>query len=106
MPSVVNVTCPPVPDAGGCACGRERCAVNYGWDGMHPALRIAEADLMPDTQAEVYAICQKYGLTHLIYVGFHTQVCLLGKPMGLKAMKSAGLPLRPGAGHDRCSSGL
>ena len=91
VPSVVNVTCPPVPDAGGCACGRERCAVNYGWDGMHPALRIAEADLMPDTQAEVYTLCQQRGLTHLIYVGFHTQVCLLGKPMGLKAMKSAGL---------------
>jgi NPCBM/NEW2 domain/Chitobiase/beta-hexosaminidase C-terminal domain len=91
VPTVVNVTCPPVPDAGGCACGRERCAVNYGWDGMHPALRIADADLMPDTQAEVYAICKQRGLTHLIYVGFHTQVCLLGKPMGLKAMKSAGL---------------
>jgi len=91
VPTVENVTCPPVPDAGGCACGRERCAVNYGWDGMHPALRIAEADLMPDTQAEVYAICQQRGITHLIYVGFHTQVCLLGKPMGLKAMKSAGL---------------
>jgi len=91
VPSVVNVTCPPAPDAGGCACGRERCAVNYGWDGMHPGLRIDDADLMPDTQAEVYAICKKYGLTHLIYAGFHTQVCLLGKPMGLKAMKSAGL---------------
>jgi hypothetical protein len=91
VPTVENVTCPPVPDAGGCACGRERCAVNYGWDGMHPALRIADADLMPDTQAEVYAICQQRGLTHLIYVGFHTQVCLLGKPMGLKAMKTAGL---------------
>lgn len=91
VPSVVNVTCPPVPDAGGCACGRERCAGNYGWDGMHPALRIGEADRMPDTQAEVYAICKQHGLTHLIYVGFHTQVCLLGKPMGLKAMKSAGL---------------
>lgn len=91
VPTVVNVTCPPVPDAGGCACGRERCGGNYGWDGMHPALHIGEADLMPDTQAEVYAICRKYGLTHLIYVGFHTQVCLLGKPMGLRAMKSAGL---------------
>jgi hypothetical protein len=91
VPSVVNVTCPPVPDAGGCACGRERCAVNYGWDGMHPGLIIGESDLMPDTQAEVYAICKRNGLTHLIYVGFHTQVCLLGKPMGLKAMKSAGL---------------
>lgn len=91
VPSLVKVTCPPVPDAGGCACGRERCAVNYGWDGMHPGLRIGPDDLMPDTQADVYSICRKYHLTHLIYVGFHTQVCLLGKPMGLKAMKSAGL---------------
>jgi len=91
VPNAVNVTCPPVPDAGGCACGRERCAGNFGWDGMHPDLRIGEHDLMPDTQAEVYAICRKNGLTHLIYVGFHTQVCLLGKSMGLRAMKSAGL---------------
>ncbi|MBM3845922.1 MAG: hypothetical protein FJ405_06520 [Verrucomicrobia bacterium] len=91
VPKVMEVTCPPVPDAGGCACGRERCGGNYGWDGMHPALTIGENDLMPDTQAEVYAICQKHGLTHLIYVGFHTQVCLLGKPMGLRAMKAAGL---------------
>ena len=91
VPSVAEVECPPAPDAGGCACGRERCAVNYGWDGMHPGLRLAPADLMPDTQAEVYAICRQRGLTHLIYAGFHTQVCLLGKPMGLKAMKSAGL---------------
>jgi hypothetical protein len=91
VPKIMEVTCPPVPDAGGCACGRERCAVNYGWDAMHPALRIDEADWMPDTQAEVYALCEQRSLTHLIYVGFHTQVCLLGKPMGLRAMKSAGL---------------
>lgn len=90
VPSLLEVTCPPVPDAGGCACGRERCAVSYGWDGMHPALHMDDADWMPDTQAEVYAVCRKFGLTHLIYVGFHTQVCLLGKSMGLKAMKSAG----------------
>lgn len=91
VPKVADATCPPVPDAGGCACGRERCAGNYGWDGMHPALKIGENDLMPDTQAEVYSICRQHGLTHLIYVGFHTQVCLLGKPMGLRAMKEAGL---------------
>jgi len=91
VPLIENVTCPPVPDAGGCACGRERCGVNYGWDGMHPNLTIGPDDWMPDTQAEVYSICKLKGLTHLIYVGFHTQVCLLGKPMGLRAMKSAGL---------------
>lgn len=91
VPDVLDVSCPPVPDAGGCACGRERCAGNYGWDGMHPDLRIGDDDWMPDTQAEVYAICQQRQLSHLIYVGFHTQVCLLGKPMGLRAMKRAGL---------------
>jgi hypothetical protein len=91
VPQVVEVNCPPAPDAGGCACGPERCAGNYGWDGMHPGLRVGEGDWMPDTQAEVYAICRKYGLTHLVYMGFHTQVCLLGKPMGLRAMKEAGL---------------
>ncbi len=91
LPALLDVQCPPVPDAGGCACGKERCAVNYGWDGMHPSLRIGPSDLMPDTQAEVYAICRQRGLTHLVYVGFHTQVCLLGKPMGLKAMKAAGM---------------
>lgn len=90
VPKVVDASCPPVPDAGGCACGRERCGGNYGWDGMHPGLRIGEDDLMPDTQAEVYAVCKARGLTHLVYVGFHTQVCLLGKPMGLRAMKTAG----------------
>ena len=91
VPDTIAVTCPPVPDAGGCACGRERCAGNYGWDGMHPDLCIGPDDWMPDTRAEVYAICRERRLTHLIYVGFHTQVCLLGKPMGLRAMKSAGL---------------
>ena len=64
---------------------------NYGWDGMHPDLRIAADDLMPDTLEEVYSICRERGLTHLIYFGVHTQVCLLGKPMGLRNLKAAGL---------------
>ena len=46
---------------------------------------------MPDTLQEVYSICKERGLTHLIYMGVHTQVCVLGKPMGLKNLKAAGL---------------
>ena len=61
VPNLVDVTCPPAPDAGGCACGRERCGVNFGWDGMHPAFKIGENDLMPDTQEEVYAVCRRNG---------------------------------------------
>jgi hypothetical protein len=58
VPKVMEVTCPPVPDAGGCACGREKCAGNFGWDGMHPDLKIGKDDWMPDSQAEVYTICR------------------------------------------------
>jgi len=91
LPMLKAIECPEPPNAGGCACGRERCVVNYGWDGMHPDLRIADADLMPDTLEDVYSICRERKLTHLIYMGVHTQVCLLGKPMGLRNLKAAGL---------------
>ncbi|ODT98189.1 MAG: hypothetical protein ABS79_06295 [Planctomycetes bacterium SCN 63-9] len=91
VPPLQKIECPNPPNGGGCACGRERCVVNYGWDGMHPDLAIADDDLMPDTLEDVYSICKERGLTHLIYFGVHTQVCLLGKPMGLRNLKSAGL---------------
>ncbi len=90
-PLLQPIQCPAPPDGGGCACGHDRCVVNYGWDGMHPDLRIGPDDLIPDTLQEVWTICQDRQLTHLIYVGVHTQVCLLGKPMGLRNLKSAGM---------------
>ena len=91
LPPLMKIDCPPPPNGGGCACGSERCAVNCGWDGMHPGLHIAETDLMPDTFEEVWTICKDRRITHLMYMGVHTQVCLLGKPMGLRNLKSAGM---------------
>jgi nicotinamidase-related amidase len=91
VPPLLTIECPKPQDPGGCACGRERCVVNYGWDGMHADLKIAGDDLMPDTLEDVYSLCRQRGLTHLIYCGVHTQVCLLGKPMGLRNLKAAGL---------------
>ena len=91
-PPLAAVNCPAPPDGGGCACSSERCIVNYGWDGMHPDLHIAKTDLIPDTLENVWTICKDREITHLIYMGVHTQVCLLGKPMGLRNLKAAGMP--------------
>ncbi|NIP92353.1 MAG: hypothetical protein GWO24_02300, partial [Akkermansiaceae bacterium] len=77
LPRVKDVQCPPAPDGGGCTCGPERCQGNYGWDGMHPDLVIGPDDLMPNDPGRLYAICRERGITDLLYVGFHTQVCLL-----------------------------
>ena len=90
VPHVRDVNCPASPDGGGCTCGRERCQGNYGWDGMHPDLVVGPDDLMPNDAGRLYTICKQRGITHLIFVGFHTQVCLLGKSVGLRAMLEAG----------------
>ena len=57
---------------------------------MHPGLSIAEGDLMPNSFEALYTICRARGIEHLIFMGVHTQVCLLGKSVGLMNMKRAG----------------
>lgn len=90
VPQVRQIQCPPAPDGGGCTCGPERCRGNYGWDGMHPDLIIGPDDLMPNDPQVLYSVCKAQGITHLLYLGVHTQVCLLGKSIGLRAMSEAG----------------
>lgn len=76
----------------GCVCGPGiECQDNYGWDAMHPALRVCDDDFIPEGTEELYSVCRERGLTHLIYLGFHTNVCTTGKPVGIRAMANAGL---------------
>src|SRR5436190_10201352 len=91
VPKAMKVECPSAPDGGGCTCGPgHRCQGNYGWDGMHPDLIIGEDDLMPNDPEMLHAILQRKGITHLIFMGVHTQICLLGKSIGMRAMLEAG----------------
>jgi len=91
IPKLKKIDCPSAPDGGGCTCGPgNRCQVNYGWDGMHPDLVVGENDLMPNDPEMLYAILRKRGITHLIFMGVHTQVCLLGKSIGMRNMLEAG----------------
>lgn len=91
LPSAEVPSCPPARDGGGCTCGKERCRGNYGWDGMHPDLVVQSGDLMPNEPEALYSLAQAKGITHLIYMGVHTQVCLLGKSVGVLSMLQAGM---------------
>ncbi len=90
MPTPTALECPTAPDGGGCTCGKERCRGNYGWNGMHPDLVIDERDLMPNNPAALYTLCKERGIDTLIYMGVHTQVCLLGKSIGVRPMLELG----------------
>jgi hypothetical protein len=91
MPPMKEVVCPSAPDGGGCTCGGpERCRGNYGWDAMNPDLHMHDDDFMPNDAETLYSLCVEHGITYLIYMGVHTQICLLGKSIGLKNMTQLG----------------
>lgn len=77
---------------GNCLCGPGlACQTNFGWDAMHPDLRIGTQDLIVDGPEELYSWTQHLGLTHLLYMGFATNMCVAHKDIGLEAMLNAGV---------------
>lgn len=95
VPNLPDPEFPKPADGGGCSCGTDedgRCQVNYGWDAMSPDLIIGDQDLIVDDREILYSLCQSKEITHLIYAGVHTQMCLLGKSIGMLSMLKAGMP--------------
>jgi nicotinamidase-related amidase len=76
---------------GRCMCGQGiHCGVNYGWDGMNPDLTIGDNDLISASTNEIYTLLSERGITDVIYMGVHTNMCVFGKPGAMSSMWSAG----------------
>jgi hypothetical protein len=76
---------------GGCMCGPGfGCGGNYGWDGMNLDLVIADDDLISSSTDEIYSLLSEKGITNIIYMGVHTNMCVYGKPGALSFMWKAG----------------
>jgi len=77
--------------SGGCLCGPGlQCRMNYGWDAMHPELVIADDDLISSSTDEIYSLLREKGITTIIYMGVHTNICVFGKPGAMSKMLQAG----------------
>ena len=82
-----------------CLCGPGiLCPYMHCWDGINPNIKIAEQDyiLVGPFYGEVgtqrlHAICKDRGLTHLIYTGVATNVCVVSKAPGAIYMARAGI---------------
>ena len=76
---------------GRCMCGQGiSCGGNYGWDGMNPDLAIDDGDLISSSTSEIYTLLTERGITDIIYMGVHTNMCVFGKPGAMSSMWSAG----------------
>ncbi len=79
----------PIDDSdGGCDC--ETPVKNYrAWSRQHPAIEIAEGDAITDS-AEAFYLMKQRGISNVVVMGVHTNMCVLGRPFSIRQMVQQG----------------
>jgi hypothetical protein len=76
---------------GMCECGLgDDCFYTNNVNNQHPDLKMADGEFIALTQQEAYNVLTSRGMTHIIYTGFATNMCMWGKPTGMKYMRQFG----------------
>ncbi|NLX95893.1 MAG: cysteine hydrolase [Rhodopirellula sp.] len=57
---------------------------------QHPGLDIIGYDGISDRAEEIYNFCEAQGIRNVILMGVHTNMCVLGRPFGIRAMVGLG----------------
>jgi nicotinamidase-related amidase len=74
-----------------CECGEgELCFYTNNTNNQHPDLKMVKGDFIALFQQEAYNIFRERRITHIIYTGFASNMCLWGKPTGMKYMRQLG----------------
>ena len=80
----------PVDDSdGGCAC-RPWCVTGQPWTRQISTLEIRPGDAITDS-AEAYYLMRQRGITCVILMGVHTNMCVLGRPFAIRQMVYQGM---------------
>lgn len=60
------------------------------WKKQHDGLTILEKDAISDSGVEIWNLLEERGINNVILVGVHTNMCVLGRPFGLRQMAKNG----------------
>ncbi len=60
------------------------------WKSQHNQLTIAPTDFLSDSGEEIWSILEAGKISNVILVGVHTNMCVLGRPFGLRQMTKNG----------------
>ncbi len=82
----------PIDDSdGGCDCLPPCKNVNFkAWSRQHPAIAIDHRDLISDNGKEIYNYLVAEKVDNIIYMGVHTNMCVLGRSFGIRQMTRLG----------------
>ena len=72
-------------------CENADCKPHRAWTKQIDALTITDQDLISDSGAEIGAYFKKKGIKNVILMGVHTNMCVIGRTFGLRAMKRMGM---------------
>ena len=81
----------PIDDSDmGCDC-KDKCEIREAWKRQIDLIAIADGDAITDNAQEVWNLLKQRGIKHVILSGVHLNMCVLGRPFGIRQMTYFGL---------------
>lgn len=74
---------------GGCDC-IPPCEQGSPWSRQVESITIAPGDFISDSGVEIWSLLEKHEIVNVIVMGVHTNMCVLGRPFGLRNLKRHG----------------
>ncbi|MEZ5363743.1 MAG: isochorismatase family protein [Bryobacterales bacterium] len=79
----------PIDDSDG-GCDDENPVESRPWTQEHPAIEIADGDVISDQGTEIYNYFVEQGVKHVALMGVHANMCVLGRSFGVRQLTKLG----------------
>jgi dienelactone hydrolase/nicotinamidase-related amidase/type 1 glutamine amidotransferase len=90
IPAEEAVVYPVDQQDGGCDCFPRCAGDHYPWTRQHDAITICPHDAISDSGEEIWNLLAQRGIDHVMLLGVHTNMCVLGRPFGLRNLARHG----------------
>jgi nicotinamidase-related amidase len=87
IPAEEKGTYPIDQNDGGCDDGPQ-CRQGSPWKSQIAAIEIEDVDAISDSGVEIWNLLESRGISNVMIMGVHTNMCVLGRPFGLRQMAS------------------
>ena len=74
---------------GGCDC-EPKCKQRTAWSSQIDTIEIHNEDAISDSGVEIWNLLEQRGIKNVVLMGVHTNMCVLGRPFGLRNMARYG----------------
>ena len=89
IPAEEKGTYPIDQSDGGCDDGPQ-CPDGSPWRSQVAAIEIKDQDAISDSGIEIWNLLESRGITNVMLMGVHTNMCVLGRPFGLRNLGRSG----------------